>query len=127
MALSNSKRQLDRKRPDSRHQLAVARLQLYDLITPFLTVVFRNTKEALLVWKVMTRPAATVVQVVHNRHGKLEIINHVGSGRAPVEVVLPVQRVREILQVRQGARDLCLAQITDVGLVRAATKFLRMK
>jgi len=68
--------------------------------------------------KVRTGSGATAVQVVRKRHGKLEIIKHVGSGHSPVEVALLVQRGREILQGEQGALDLGVGPETDTGLAR---------
>lgn len=70
--------------------------------------------------KVRTGPGATAVQVVQKRHGKLEVIKHVGSGHSPVEVALLVQRGREILQGEQEALDLGVAPVADTALARAA-------
>ncbi|WP_047692216.1 IS1634 family transposase [Kocuria sp. ZOR0020] len=68
--------------------------------------------------KVRTGSGATAVQVVQKRHGKLEIIKHVGSGHSPVEVALLVQRGREILQGEQEALDLDIGPEADTALAR---------
>lgn len=69
--------------------------------------------------KVRTGSGATAVQVVRTRHGKLEIIKHVGSGHTPVEVALLVQRGREILQGEQEVLDLGVDPAVDTAQVRS--------
>ncbi|MFC7376892.1 IS1634 family transposase [Brachybacterium sp. GCM10030268] len=70
--------------------------------------------------KVRTGSGATAVQVVQKRHGKLEIIQHLGSGHSPVEVALLVQRGREILQGEQEALELGVDSGADTTLARPA-------
>ena len=70
--------------------------------------------------KVRTGSGATAVQVVQKRHGKLEIIKHLGSGHSPVEVALLIQRGREILQGEQEALDLGVDSGADIALARPA-------
>ena len=70
--------------------------------------------------KVRTGSGATAVQVVRKRHGKLEIIQHLGSGHSPVEVALLVQRGREILQGEQEVLDLGVDSGADTALARPA-------
>lgn len=70
--------------------------------------------------KVRTGSGATAVQVVQKRHGKLEIIKHVGSGHTPIEVALLVQRGREILQGEQEAVDLGVGPEPDTVLAPSA-------
>ena len=70
--------------------------------------------------KVRTGSGATAVQVVQKRHGKLEIIKHLGSGHSPVEVALLIQRGREILQGEQEALDLGVDSGADTALARPA-------
>ena len=72
--------------------------------------------------KVRTGSGATAVQVVRKRHGKLEIIKHVGSGHSPVEVALLVQRGREILQGEQEALDLGVGPEADTAPARPAER-----
>ena len=74
----------------------------------------------VFVRKVRTGSGATAVQVVQKRHGKFEIIKHVGSGHSPVEVALLVRRGREILQGEQEALDLGMAPVADTALACAA-------
>lgn len=56
--------------------------------------------------KVRTGSGATAVQVVRKHHGKLQVLEHVGSARTPVEVALLLQQAREILHAGQEALDL---------------------
>src|SRR5699024_11282928 len=70
--------------------------------------------------KVRTGSGATAVQVVEERHGKLEIIKHVGSGHTPGEVALLGQRGREILQGEQEALELGVGPGVDTALARPA-------
>lgn len=52
----------------------------------------RDTNQVVFVRKVRTGSRATAVQVVQKRHGKPEVIEHLGSGHSPVEVALLVHR-----------------------------------
>ena len=82
----------------------------------------RDTNGVAFVRKVRTGSGATAVQVVQKRHGKLEIIKHVGSGHTPVEVALLVQRGREILQGEQEALELGVGPGVDTALARPAQR-----
>lgn len=72
--------------------------------------------------KVRTGSGATAVQVVQKRHGKLEIIEHVGSGHTPVEVALLVQRGQEILHGEQEVLDLGVDRPPDTGMMPATQR-----
>ena len=56
---------------------------------------------------------ATAVQVVRKRHGKLEIIEHIGSGHSPVEGAVLVQRARTVLEGAQESLELDLEPPAD--------------
>lgn len=101
---------------------ALVGLRCCDLVVCRLGWVFRDTKPVAFVRKVRTGSGATAVQVVRKRHGKLEIIEHVGSGHTPVEVALLVQRGREILHGEQEALDLDVDPPADTAMVPVAPR-----
>ncbi|OMH22915.1 IS1634 family transposase, partial [Tersicoccus phoenicis] len=68
--------------------------------------------------KVRTGSGATAVQVVQKRHGRLQVIEHIGSAHTPVEVALLVERARVVLQGAQQALDLGVAHHAETALTR---------
>ena len=59
--------------------------------------------------RVRTGSGATAVQVVEKRHGKLVIIEHVGSAHTEVELALLLERAERVLRGEQGVLELSIA------------------
>lgn len=56
--------------------------------------------------RVRTGSGATAVQVVQKRHGRLEVLKHVGSAHSEVELAVLLEKAEEIVQGGQQAFDL---------------------